>query len=154
MNLDGWLKLGHILGAIVWVGGGLTLSVLASRVRARQDPAAIREFGATLAYVGPRVLTPGVIATVAFGVALVLTSAAWDFTQLWVILGIALFVVAFAIGVGYLARIGLALNRLAGDAGAPTGDADALLGRWILGYRIVLIVLVVTVADMVLKPGL
>jgi hypothetical protein len=128
--------------------------VVASRVRSSADPAAIRAFGGTLAYVGPRVLTPGVIATVVFGVALVLTSAAWDFAQLWVIVGIVLFVVAFAIGVGYLARIGIALNRLAGGGTGSAEEADALLGRWILGYRVVLVVLVLTVADMVLKPGL
>ena len=153
MDLTGWLRFGHILSAIVWLGGGLALSVIGSQARARNDPATIREFGRTLGYVGPRVLTPGVLGTIVFGVALVLASNAWDFGQGWILLALALFVVAFAIGVGYLGRIGLQLGRL--DVSSASGEAaQDLVGRWIIGYRAVLIVLVVIVWDMVFKPGL
>jgi uncharacterized membrane protein len=154
MNLDPWLKLGHILGAIVWLGGGFALSIVGSRARASNDPRVVQEFARTLSYVGPRVMTPAVIGTIVFGVALVLTSAAWDFGQLWVLIGLGLFVVAFAIGVGYLSRIGIRLGHLA-DAPLPSLDeANHLLSRWIVAYRVVLVLLVVVVWDMVFKPGL
>jgi len=160
MSLDVWLHFGHVISVIVWLGGGFTLSVLAARARASGDPAAVREFARALLYFGPRVLTPAVVGTLVFGVALVLSSAAWDFGQAWVLLGLGLFVVAFAIGVGYLARIGAELGRLANAGTAPaTGPGDKtpaadLLGRWILGYRLVLAVLAVIVWDMIAKPGL
>ena len=153
MDLTTWLRFGHILSAIVWLGGGLALSVIGSQARARSDPATIRDFGRTLGYVGPRVLTPGVLGTIVFGVALVLSSNAWDFGQGWILLALALFVVAFAIGVAYLGRIGLELGRL-DAASAPADAAQDLIGRWIIGYRVVLVVLVVIVWDMVFKPGL
>ena len=154
MTLDSWLKFGHILRAIVWLGGGLALSVAGSRARASAEPGAVRDFARLLLHVAPRVMTPGVIGTVVFGVALVLTSAAWDFAQLWVVIGLVLFAVAFVIGLGYLSRIGIQLGKLADDTAASSVDADALLGRWILGYRVVLVILVVIVWDMVFKPGL
>jgi uncharacterized membrane protein len=154
MNIDAWLKFAHILSAIVWLGGGLALSVAASRARSSGDPDAVRDFARTLRHVAPRVMTPGVIGTVVLGVALVLTSAAWDFAQLWVVIGLALFAVAFAIGLGYLSRIGIQLNRIADETVAASPDATALLGRWIIGYRVVLVILVVIVWDMVFKPGL
>jgi uncharacterized membrane protein len=154
MTVDSWLKFGHILSAIIWLGGGLALSFVASRARASDDAGAAREFARTLAYVAPRVMTPGVIGTVVFGVALVLTNAAWDFAQLWVLIGLALFVVAFLIGAVYLSRIGIQLGRIADSSGSSPPDEKALLGRWIVGYRVVLIILVVIVWDMVFKPGL
>ena len=91
MTLDTWLKFGHILSATVWLGGGLALSLVASRARSSNDAGAVREFARTLTYVAPRVMTPGVLGTVIFGVALVLTSAAWDFAQAWVLIGLVLY---------------------------------------------------------------
>jgi uncharacterized membrane protein len=153
MTLDSWLHFGHILGATVWVGGGLMLSLLGSRARSSLDPRAVGEFARTLTYVGPSELAPAVIAVLVFGVWMVLESAAWDFTQLWVVIAIGLFVVAFLVGAIYLSRVSIQLQRAADeDVGADVGRR--LLGRWIMGYRAVLIVLVVAVWDMVFKPGL
>jgi uncharacterized membrane protein len=80
--------------------------------------------------------------------------AAWDFAQLWVLIGLGLFVVAFGIGVGYLSRIGIQLSRIAGAGERSSVDERALLARWIPGCRVVLVVLIVIVWDMVFKPGL
>lgn len=154
MDLHAWLKFGHIVGAIVWVGGGLMLSFLAARARASSDPNAIREFGRTLSYVGLRVLTPAVLAVLLFGIWMVLDNAAWDFAQLWILIALGLFAVAFAIGVVFLSRIGIALQRSADSGHLDAEAGGALLGRWLLGYRIVLVILLVAVWDMVFKPGL
>jgi len=37
MTLDVWVKFGHVLGAMVWLGDGVALSVAASRARAGAD---------------------------------------------------------------------------------------------------------------------
>jgi len=113
MTLDSWLHFGHVLSAIVWVGGGLMLSIVGVRVRASGDPNAIRQFAGTLSYAGIRVLLPAMVGTLAFGIWLVLKNAAWDFGQLWVLLALGLFAVAFLIGAVYLSRIGTRLQRLA-----------------------------------------
>ncbi len=150
MSLDPWLHFLHILSAIVWVGGGLVLSVLGGRVRSSKDPGAIPEFAQTLTYVGTRVLLPAVVGTLVFGVWMVLENANWNFRQFWVLFAIGLFVLAFLIGAVYLGRVGIQLQRLgAGDANGP-----ALLGRWLIGYRVVLLVLLIAVWDMVFKPGM
>jgi uncharacterized membrane protein len=151
MNLEPWLRLGHILGAMVWVGGGLMLSFVGGRVRARNDARAIGEFGRMLGYIGVRVLVPAVVATLVFGVWLVLAAFGGDFSHLWVILGLALFVVAFGIGAIFLSRVGVQLQGLSDTSTAA--ESAALLDRWILGYRVVLVVLMLAVVDMVVKPG-
>jgi hypothetical protein len=78
-----------------------------------------------------------------------------DFGQLWVLVALGLFAVAFLIGAIYLSRIGSGLQRLAvNDGPSAANDGPTLLDRWLLGYGMVLIVLLVTVWDMVFKPGL
>jgi len=151
MTLDNWLHFVHVLAAMTWVGGGLTLSVMGLRARSR--PAAVREFGAVLPYVGIRVLMPAVILVLVTGVWMVIASAEWHFSQFWVLFALGLFAVAFLIGAVYLSRVGIQMERL---AKAPADDAPTgarLLNRWLVGYGIVLAVLLVAVWDMVFKPG-
>ena len=155
VNLDSWLHFGHVLSAIVWVGGGLMLSIVGLRVRASGDPNAIRQFAGTLSYAGVRVLLPAVVGTLGFGVWLVIENAAWDFGQLWVLLALGLFAVAFLVGAVYLSRIGTRLQRWAiNDEPTSANDGPMMLDQWLLGYGMVLVVLLVAVWDMVFKPGL
>ena len=153
MNLLTWLKFGHILGAMIWIGGGVMLSLIGIRTRQSEDPHHIREFSRTLSYVGLRVLMPAVIAVLVFGVWMVLAFSAWQFTQLWILLALAAFALAFVIGAVYLSRIALALDKItATDFDLKV--ARDLLRRWIVGYQIVLLILVFAVWDMVFKPGI
>lgn len=153
MTLETWLHLGHVAGAIAWLGGGLTLFVLGFRARSSGDPAAIGEFGRILAYVGPRVLVPGVLAVLVFGVLMVLTGDVPDFSQTWIMVGLGLFAAAFLVGVGYLSRLGVRLGRVTQEAPGPT-EQRALVDRWLAGYGLVLVLLAIAVWDMVAKPGL
>ena len=148
MTLYSSLLFVHILAAMTWVGGGLLLSLLGSR--ARRDPAGAAGFATFLPYVGIRVLMPAVVLVLVTGVWLVLAGSEWSFRQTWVLLALGLFAVAFAVGAVYLSRVGIALERAAKDGGAAL---PSLLNRWLAGYLVVLIVLLVTVADMVFKPG-
>jgi uncharacterized membrane protein len=151
VNLEPWLRLGHILGAMVWVGGGLMLSFVGGRVRAGNDARAIGEFGRMLGFIGVRVLVPAVVATLVFGALLVLAAFGGDFSRPWVIAGLVLFAVAFGIGAIFLSRVGIQLQGLS-DA-STAAESTELLDRWILGYRVVLVVLLLAVVDMVVKPG-
>ena len=154
MTLEPWLHLAHILGAIIWVGGGVVLSLVGVRARQSEDPSLIREFARMLSFVGLRVLTPAVVAVIVSGVWLVLAGSEWDFTQSWILFGLGAFVVVFLIGAVYLSRIAIQLERLATRTDMdPTAVRD-LLGRWIVGYRVILVILLFAVWDMVFKPGL
>ena len=141
---------GHILAAMVWLGGGLMLVFVARRARASDDPHTIGEFARSLSYLGPRVLAPAVIGVLVSGVALVLDSAAWDFAQAWVLIAIGLFAVAFLVGAVYLSRVALQIERSGGNDATLS---RSLLDRWLIGYTVVLSVLVLIAADMVFKPG-
>jgi hypothetical protein len=144
------LLLVHVLAAMTWVGGGVMLSLMASRVRQSQTGSG--EFARLLPFVGLRVLMPAVILVLATGIAMVLVDSAWSFRQPWVLAALGLFAAAFLVGAVYLSRIGVAL----GGASAPGGSATelrTLLDRWLAGYIAVLAVLLLAVAGMVFKPG-
>src|SRR6266581_703688 len=154
MSLDSWLHLVHVLSAMVWVGGGLMLSLIGARARSSSDPLAIADFARLLPFVGIRVLMPAVILVLLTGVALVFADSEFNFSQLWVLLALALFAVAFLIGAVYLSRVAIQLDRATAGQGQTVAGAAALLNRWLVGYWIVLAVLLVAVGDMVFKPGL
>jgi uncharacterized membrane protein len=154
MTLESWIHLIHIVGAVIWVGGGVMLSVIGARARQSEDPGIIGEFAQLLSYAGLRILMPAVVAVIITGVWLVLVSPEWNFTQLWVILALGAFVVAFLIGAVYLSRTALELERLATRTDADLQAARDVLGRWIVGYRVVLLILMFVLWDMVFKPGL
>ncbi len=152
MSLDNWLHLVHVLAAMVWVGGGLMLSLIGLRARSSADPRTIADFARVLPWVGIRVLMPAVILVLVTGVWMVFADAEWHFSQPWVLLALGLFALAFAIGAVYLSRVGIQLAR-AGAPGRGPAAAAALLDRWLVGYGLVLLILLVAVWDMVFKPG-
>jgi uncharacterized membrane protein len=153
MTLDNWLHFVHVVAAMAWVGGGLILSVMGLRARSSSHPAAVREFGVVLPYVGIRVLMPAVILVLVTGVWMVIASAEWHFSQFWVIFALGLFAVAFLIGAVYLSRVGIQMEQFANAQSDDASTGTRLLDRWLAGYGIVLAVLLVAVWDMVFKPG-
>ena len=53
-----WLLFVHVLSAMVWLGGGLTLMVAGFRARSSSRPEAVAEFARTVPFVGLRILMP------------------------------------------------------------------------------------------------
>ena len=51
----------------------------------------------------------------------------------------------------YLSRVGIALGRASAAADVPA--LRRLVDRWLTGYGVVLLILLVAVWDMVFKPG-
>jgi uncharacterized membrane protein len=152
--LEPWIHFIHVLGAVIWVGGGVMLSLIGARVRKSNDPRLIGEFARTLSHVGLRLFTPSVLGVIVTGLWLVLTGSEWKFTQLWVLFGLGAFILVFLIGAVYLSRIAIQLDRVAAGTDLNLQTARDLLGRWMVGYQVILLILVFAVWDMVFKPGL
>jgi uncharacterized membrane protein len=147
-----WLLFLHVLAAMVWVGGAVLLGAIATGVVRSGDPDAVARFVTSLRTLGPRVLAPATIAVLVLGIWMVLDNAAWDFGQLWVVVALALFAAAFAIGAAHQSRAALGAERA-----LERGDHDEALRRltrWSWGYRVIALLLVAAAWDMVFKPGL
>ena len=146
-----WLLFLHIAAAAFWVGGGVLLAVVAFRARSSTDAAYVLAFGRILQYAGPRVLGPSMVVLLLAGIGLVIVQS-HSFTELWILIALAGFAVAFVIGTIFLSRIGIELNRVV-DSSNPD-DAGARADRpWFTSYGMLLVILVVVLWDMVFKPG-
>jgi uncharacterized membrane protein len=152
LTLYDWLLFLHVVAAMVWVGGGVVLAVLAARVLRDSSPTAVARFTTNLRVIGPLVLAPATVAVLALGVWLVLDGEPWDFGQLWVQLGLALFAASFLVGAVHQSRAALAAERAA-DRG-DDDEARRQLSRWSWGYRMIVLLLVAATWVMTTKPGL
>jgi uncharacterized membrane protein len=151
-TLYDWLLFLHVLAAMVWVGGVVTLAGLVTVVLRRGDRDDVVRFIGNLRRVAPFVLAPAPGALVVLGIWMVVDSDAWDFGQLWIWLALGLFAAAFLVGVAHQSRAAIGAERAAGAG--DVDEAARLLNRWSWGTRLILVLLVVATWDMVLKPGL
>jgi len=150
MDWEPWVHFAHVLASIVWVGGGLTLSVVGWRAHRSADLAVMRALAGMLFFLGIVIFAPAMVVVLLSGVWLVL-DAAGDFTELWIVLALTAFALAFLLGAVYLSRTVLRLKRLA-ESGDLAGTRAAL-GSWLTGYAVVVAILVFALWDMVFKPS-
>src|SRR5262245_3337754 len=142
----------HILAAMIWVGGALTVSLRAARVLRSGDAATVSQFIGNLQFVGPLLFAPAMAGVLAFGIWLVVDSSAWSFSQTWLVIALALFAAAVLVGVVFQTRAAIGA-RHASDT-ADNQQAARLLRRWISGMRLIFLILLVIAWDMSIRPGL
>ena len=147
-----WLKSGHVLMAVVWVGGAIAIQLLAIRINRTGDRAQAYEFSKHVEFVGTRVFMPASLLLVILGLWMVAIGP-WNFGLLWVDLGIAMFAFSFVSGAFYIGPSLKRLRQAAESQGAESPAVDAILSKIFLVSRVELVLLVLIVFDMVLKPG-
>jgi uncharacterized membrane protein len=152
MEWEPWVHFVHVAAALVWVGGGVMLSLVGLRALRADDAAVVSEFAQLLSYAGLRVFTPAVVVVLLSGLWMVLVGSAWNLGQTWILLALAAFAAAFLIGGLYLSRSAIELQKVA--TAADMGAARRAIERWLKGYAVVLAILLFAVWDMVFKPGL
>ena len=151
MQLYDLLLFLHIAAAIIWIGAGFLLHLLAFRAERADDPnalmAALRDMGA----LGNTLFVPASLATFAFGLGMVLVGG-WAFSDLWIVLGLAGYLATFAIGFFILKPRGEAIGEIIARDGGISPEAIAK-GRQLAAIgRIDAVLLFLVVAVMVLKP--
>ena len=150
--MDAYLvfKFLHVFAAVAWVGGGLCLTVLGALAASRNDEAEMMHVVDSVAFMANRWFMPASLLTLIFGLI-----AAWLgglFTQLWVILGLTGFAMAFATGAGILGPTAEKIKKL--KAEGRVSEALPLGRRVLQTAKFDYVVMFVVIADMVLKPGL
>ena len=141
----------HILCAVIWVGGGVTVQVLAIRAQRTGDPGeAVRAFKQA-EYVGTRVFMPASI--ILFVAGLIMVAQAWSFSQLWISVSMGLWILSAVAGAAYLGPRAKQVVSLLETEGPTSSTAQALVGRLALVSRLELLSFAVIIALMVFKPG-
>lgn len=141
----------HVLAAVVWIGAGLLVQLLAVMADRRSDGPM---FAALLRYssrLGLTVFVPASLSVFVFGVLVVLDGP-WTFGSLWIVVALAGFAATFLTG-------GLVLKPRADRLAAMT-PGDVVLGpeamvaarRLMVLGRLDYVVLLVVLFDMVARP--
>src|SRR5215210_5901335 len=142
----------HVLAAVLWVGGGVTLHLMGRLAQRSGDRDRMLAFSRDSDVVGPRFYAPLSLLLLIAGILLVDKVGA-DASTLWIMLGMAGWVVSFLIGVLYYSRAGRRREAIVAAKGAGS-EAFLALYRQVLSVNVLEIaILVLVVADMTLKPG-
>lgn len=110
----------HILAAILWVGGGVSVHLFGRMAQSSGDPQRMLQFSRDANHIGPRFYAPLSVILLIAGIFLV-DKAGYDMSDLWVTLGFIGWAVSFAIGIGYYGRVGKKQEELvtAGKLDSP-----------------------------------
>jgi uncharacterized membrane protein len=141
----------HIVVAVFWVGGGLTLTILGLRAEGMSDPLEIATLARQAAFVGEKFFAPAGLIVLLAGIGLVINGhLGWN--HFWVIAALVGYAITFATGIGVLSPLAKKVDALIESKGVEAAETQAAIKRILTIARIDVAVLVLVVADMTTKP--
>jgi uncharacterized membrane protein len=145
-------KLIHVSVAVFWVGGGVLLTVLALRAERAKDPEEMAHIARQAVFAGEKLFAPAGLVVLAMGITMVINSPEIGFGTTWVDIGLTGYALSFATGIGVLAPLSRRIVVLLEEKGAAAPETQAAIARILLIARVDIAVLLVVVADMLMKP--
>jgi uncharacterized membrane protein len=148
-----WFKTFHVLAAVIWVGGGATLTVLALVTVREDDPIRLAHFAKQAGWVGERIYTPMSLIVLALGFGLIENGQSpWSYHLTWVQIALAGWAVSALTGIFYLGPTAKKLGKLIEERGPADPEAQATIKRILLVARLDVLLLLFIVFDMTAKP--
>ncbi len=141
----------HVVGAIVWLGSGVLLQILAALATREDDEAAFAKLFGWAAFLGNRLFAPTSLLVLVFGFALV-GEGPWSLDQLWIVLALVGYASAFVMGAFVAGPSNEKIVALTARDGRMGPEAIAIARRMLLIGRVDAVVLWLIVLDMVVKP--
>jgi len=142
----------HISAAIVWLGAGFLITLVTFGARSSGDRAKELAEQQGLGWLAPRLFIPASLGTMILGVLLVIDSDFWGFDQLWIVIGLAGWLVSFVLGFFFLRPEGQRISAIVAERGPNDPELDGRLLNVAALDRFQVLVLFLVVADMVQKP--
>jgi uncharacterized membrane protein len=141
----------HVAFAILWLGSGFFLQLLALRADASRDSDRIKSLLDDADWASKRLFIPSSLAVLVLGVLLVLEGP-WTFGELWIVLGLAGYAATFLTGSLVITPQVKRISKVVERDGGMSDAALAEVRRLFLISRVDLVVLFAVVAVMALKP--
>jgi uncharacterized membrane protein len=141
----------HVVLAIFWVGGGLTLTILGLRAERSTDPLEMATLARQAAFAGEKFFAPAGLVVLLMGIAMMINTD-WGWGKFWVIAGLVGYAATFVTGIGFLSPLAKKIDELLTEKGPSAPETQAAIQRILLIARIDIGVLLLVVADMVTKP--
>ena len=141
----------HILAAVIWIGGALTMNMLSMRVLRSSTAERIATFASDVEWIGQRVFVPASVTLIVFAIGLMFEGN-WGWGEFWIVIALVIYVASFAAGAGFFGPESGRISALVSTEGADSPDAQARIRRILMLSRLELILLVLVVLDMTVKP--
>ncbi len=150
-----WFKAGHVLVAVLWVGGGATLALLALMTLRMNDPIRVAQFAHQAGKVGERLYTPSSLLVLLFGIGLMTNDRSpWDWDMTFVQIALAGWALTFLVGFFYIRPTAAKLAKAIEERGPTDPEAQRLIKNILVVTRIDILILLFIVFDMTAKPWL
>ena len=144
-------KAGHVLFAVIWVGGGVSIMIHAIRAQRTYNPEDIVTIAKQAAFMGEKVFAPVGLVTFLLGIAMMINTS-WGWGHFWIVAGLIGYAATFIVGVAILSPLAKKIDQSAEKNGATHPETIALIERIMLIGRFDVAVLLLVVLDMVTKP--
>ena len=143
----------HVVAAVIWVGGDVTLTTLGIVFERRNDGPTLQALGRMGTWVGTRVYTPALFAVLIFGIA-VMEKGNYDwFGVFWIDFALVGWLVAGLVGVGFVGPELGRIDKAAMEFGPMSEEVGRRVKRLFMVFRFDTALLVLIVIDMVAKPS-
>lgn len=144
------LLLLHVVAAIVWLGSGLLLQILAHRAERSHDDAALARVAKDAAELGGVLFIPASLAVLVLGILLVIDGP-WSLDFLWVVLGLVGYLATFLTGILVMKPGSEKIDAII-ERDGMSSEALTEIRKLLTKGRVDTVVLYLVVAIMVLKP--
>ena len=151
MDLYELLLFGHIVAAIIWLGSGLLLQVLAQRAERAGDDAALAKVADDAAQLTQVLFIPSSLVVLLLGVGLTIDGP-WSLDYLWIVLGLLGYLATFLTGVLVMGPTSERITAIVQRDGGMSPEAMLETRKLLAKGRVDTVVLYLVVAVMVLKP--
>jgi uncharacterized membrane protein len=141
----------HVLAAIIWLGGGAMITVLAWRAQRARDTAQLLQIGRQAEWLSTRVFVPASLVVVVMGVIL-MHKADFSYGEFWTLFGVIGWAVSFVVGAAFLGPQTGKLAKLMESRGPEDPAVAARLDVIINVARADVVLVLLVAADMVAKP--
>jgi uncharacterized membrane protein len=142
----------HILCAVLWVGGGVSVHILGRWVSGEGDPARMVAFNRDAVKLGYVFYAPLALILIVAGVLLV-EEVGYEYSDLWISLGFLGWLFSLVVGLGFYPQQSRKIEAAIAAQGATSEVAQAGISRILMVNSVEVLVLVLVVIDMAVKPG-
>ncbi|MGZ4333980.1 MAG: DUF2269 family protein [Gaiellaceae bacterium] len=140
----------HVLFAVIWVGGGVSIMIHAIRAQTMNDSGGIVTVAKQAAFMGEKVFAPVGLVTFLMGIAMMINTS-WGWGHFWIVAGLIGYASTFIVGIAILSPMAKKVDESAEKNGPTHPETLALIQRILLIARFDVAVLMLVVLDMVTK---
>jgi uncharacterized membrane protein len=144
-------KMLHVGAAVIWVGGGLFLTICALLAELANDDAQLLQIGQMADRVASKVFPLMSLLVLGFGIAMTMNGDI-PYDQFWIIFGLTAWAASAATGILYLTPEAGKLTKAMVERGPQDPEVQTRLRRVLLVTRFDVALMFLIVFDMVAKP--